>query len=161
MPPKARTTEPGQQASQQSKENTPMPDIPPQSQSSTEAQATSKTGLGISNSSSSYQDTRNLADAFNLFTRYGDEFMDETPLQGEPGSFILSRNGGENDRAAGANKPTAKALAAPTSANTPVPGRVSTPQVRVDTPGKLSEKSNSPPSSGENKGKRKKNRIAS
>ncbi|CAI7677803.1 unnamed protein product [Penicillium manginii] len=162
MPPVARTIESSSQqvsASQPSKENTPMPDMPSQTQS-TETQTTSKTGLGISGSSSSYQDTRSLADAFNLFTRYGDEFMDENPLQGEPGSFILSRNGGENDRAGGANKPTAKAVAAPASVNTPVPGRVSTPQVRVDTPGKASDKSNSPPSSGENKAKRKKNRVA-
>ncbi|KAJ5099196.1 hypothetical protein N7532_006197 [Penicillium argentinense] len=160
MPPTTRTAEPGQQASQQSKENTPMPDMPSQTQSSTEAQGSSKTGLGNSNSSTSYQDTRSLADAFSLFTRYGDEFMDETPLQGEPGSFILSRNGSDNDRAAA--KPAPKAAPGPATANTPsVPGRVSTPQVRVDTPGKASDKSNSPPSSGENKGKRKKSRVAS
>lgn len=160
MPPVARTADSSQGSiSQQSKENTPMPDIPSQTQSSTETQTTSKTGLGISGSSSSYQDTRSLADAFNLFTRYGDEFMDENPLQGEPGSFILSRNGGENDRA-GANKTTMKS-AAPVSVHTPVPGRVSTPQVRVDTPGKASDKSISPPSSGGDKGKRKKNRVAS
>lgn len=170
MPPVARPElgQSSQQVSQQSKENTPMPDILSQSQASTDAQSTSKagtgTGLGISGSGSSYQDTRSLADAFNLFTRYGEEFMDENPLQGEPGSFILSRTGGENDRAAGANKSTATAkpvaASAAASANTPVPGRVSTPQVRVDTPGKASDKSNSPPSSGENKGKRKKNRVA-
>lgn len=168
MPPVARPElgQSSQQVSQQSKENTPMPDILPQSQASTDAQSTSKTstgtGLGISGSGSSYQDTRSLADAFNLFTRYGEEFMDENPLQGEPGSFILSRTG-ENDRAAGANKANATvkpaAVSASASANTPVPGRVSTPQVRVDTPGKASDKSNSPPSSGENKGKRKKNRV--
>lgn len=163
MPPMARaTTESSQQASQQSKENTPMPDAAPPSTADT--QTSNKTGLGVSTSSSSYQDTRNLAEAFNLFTRYGDEFMDENPLVGEPGSFIMSRAGGETDRATGAAaKATSKAAPGATTTNTPSgpPGRVSTPQVRVDTPGKASDKSNSPPSSGENKGRRKKSRVAS
>jgi mediator of RNA polymerase II transcription subunit 6 len=158
LPPMARpTTESGAQASQQSKENTPMPDAAPPSTADT--QGTSKAGLGISNTHSSYQDTRSLAESFSLFTQYGDEFMDETPLVGEPGSFIMSRVGGENDRAA-KNAAASKASLGVTT-STPGAGRVSTPQVRVDTPGKASEKSNSPPSSGENKGKRKKNRVAS
>lgn len=158
LPPLTRTTaEAGQQASQQSKESTPMPDaVPP---SSAETQTSNKAGLGISTSSSNYKDTRSLAESFNLFTRYGDEFMDENPLVGEPGSFILSR-AGEKDRA---SKNAAKsAPGRPRSTSPPAaPGRVTTPQVRVDTPGKLSEKSNSPTSSGENKVKRKKSKIAS
>lgn len=160
MPPMARATESGPQASQQSKENTPMPDVPPPTTADT--QTSNKAGLGISNTttSSSFQDTRSLGEAFNLFTQYGDEFMDENPLVGEPGSFIMSR-AGENDRVTGAAQPASRAGLGAT-ANTPGPaGRASTPQVRVDTPGKASDKSNSPPSSGENKGKRKKNRTAS
>lgn len=162
MPPAARTIESSQQASQQSKENTPMPDAAPPS--TADSQGSSKAGLGISTAGSSFQDTRSLTESFNLFTRYGDEFMDEAPLVGEPGSFILSRVGGENDRGAGAAaKSTAKAAPGASTVNTPsgAPGRVSTPQVRVDTPGKASDKSSSPPSSGENKGKRKKSRVAS
>ncbi|KAJ5669227.1 hypothetical protein N7462_010297 [Penicillium macrosclerotiorum] len=161
MPPTARSTEAGPQASQQSKENTPMPDAGPSS--SAESQAPNKTALGISTGGSSYQDTRSLAEAFNLFTRYGDEFMDENSLVGEPGSFILSRNGAVNDRAAGTAAKAVPKTAPGTTTNTPsgVPGRVSTPQVRVDTPGKASDKSNTPPSSGENKGKKKKNQVAS
>lgn len=88
--------------------------------------------------------------------------MDEHPLTGEPGSFILSRVG-ESDRAAGATAKAASKATLGTGMNTPsgVRGRSSTPQVRIDTPGKASEKSSSPPSSGENKGKKKKNRVAS
>ncbi|KAJ5127578.1 hypothetical protein N7448_008357 [Penicillium atrosanguineum] len=160
MPPMARATETGPQASQQSKENTPMPDVPHPSTADTQASA--KAGLGISNTSTntSFQDTRSLGEAFNLFTQYGDEFMDENPLVGEPGSFIMSR-AGENDRAAGTSQ-AALRTGPGVTANTPRPaGRVSTPQVRVDTPGKASDMGNSPPSSGENRGKRKKNRIAS
>lgn len=156
MPPMARASEPGPQASQQSKENTPMPDVPPPSTADT--QTSNKTGLGIANTSSSFRDTRSLGEAFNLFTQYGDEFMDENPLVGEPGSFIMSR-AGENDRATGAPQ-TASRAAPGATVNTPS-GRVSTPQLKVDTPGRASDMSNSPPSSGENKGKRKKTRIAS
>lgn len=134
-----------------------MPDaVPP---SSAETQTSNKAGLGISTSSSNYKDTRSLAESFNLFTRYGEEYMDENPLVGEPGSFILSRAGGEKDRAAKNAAKTAPGRPRSTSPSTA--GRVATPQVRVDTPGKLSEKTNSPASSGENKGKRKKNKIAS
>jgi hypothetical protein len=138
--------------------------MPDATQSSTgETQSTGKAGLGVSTTSSSVKDTRNLAEAFHLFTKYGDEFMDEHPLTGEPGSFILSRVG-ESDRAAGAAaKAASKATLGSTGMNTPsgLRGRSTTPQVRIDTPGKASEKSSSPPSSGENKGKKKKNRIAS
>ncbi|KAJ5180307.1 hypothetical protein N7492_003517 [Penicillium capsulatum] len=154
MPPVARTAEPGQQAPQQSKENTPMPDAGPTS--STE---TSKAGLGISTTNSNYQDTRSLAESFNLFTRYGDEFMDENPLVGEPGSFIMSRAGSDIERP-GAKVAPKGAPGATVGTPSGPPGRVSTPQVRVDTPGKASDKS-SPPSSGENKGKRKKSRVVS
>jgi mediator of RNA polymerase II transcription subunit 6 len=74
------------QSSQQSKELTPIPD----------SQGSAKTSLTTTSTTSnakdtSYQHTRNLMEAMNLLSRYGDEFMDETPLSGEPGSFILSK----------------------------------------------------------------------
>lgn len=111
--------------------------------------------------SSNYQNIRSLADSFNLFTRFGDEFMDENPLVGEPGSFIMSRVSGDADRATA--KTAAKVGPGATATGTPLvpPGRVSTPQMRVDTPGKTSDKSSSPPSSGGNKGKRRRSRAAS
>jgi hypothetical protein len=118
-----------------------MPDTLPDSQSTK--------SLGVSNSSN-FQDTRNLAETFSLLARYGDEFMDENPLVGEPGSFILSR-AGETGKAA-------PKFPAPAATGTPLPVRASTPQVRVETPGR-SEKS-PPPSGGGDKGKKKK-RVAS
>lgn len=146
-----------QQTSQQSKETTPIPEV-------SDSQAAGKAGLGVSTTSSSYQDTRSLAEAINLLTRYGDEYMDENPLVGEPGSFILSRNGGETDRAAGPAKPASNKITGATTTGTSTPsggppGRVSTPQVRVETPGKASDKSSTPPSSAEHKGKRKKSKA--
>jgi mediator of RNA polymerase II transcription subunit 6 len=150
MPPGARLKEPTTQSTQQSKEATPMPDAP------TDTQSSSKSNLGGSATGSNYQDTRNLAESFSLLTRYGDEFMDENPLAGEPGSFILSRAGGES----GAGKQAAPKVSAGASLTVPAagpPGRATTPQVRVETP-KGSDKGASPPSSGGDRGKRKKSR---
>lgn len=137
-----------------------MPDAPQPSVA--ETQISGKASLGVSTGSSSYQDIRNLAEAFRLFNQYGDEFMDEHPLTGEPGSFILSR-AGETDRPAGAAAKVASKASLGTGVNTPagIRARSTTPQVRIDTPGKLSDKGNTPPSSVENKLKKKKGRVVS
>lgn len=159
LPPGVRSKESaGTSQASQSKEATPMPDASfPTTESS---QSTSKSSLGGSTTSSAYQDTRSLAESFSLLTRYGDEFMDENPLVGEPGSFILSRTGGETTGSA-AKAASKIAAATPTGTPSALPVRSSTPQVRVETPGKASEKSTSPPSSAGDKGKRKKSRIVS
>ncbi|CRG88835.1 hypothetical protein PISL3812_05870 [Talaromyces islandicus] len=89
MPPGPKAVDAPQttsQLSQQSKEITPVPD----------SQGSAKTSLTTTSTTTnvkdtSYQDTRNLMEAMNLLSRYGDEFMDETPLSGDPGSFILSK----------------------------------------------------------------------
>jgi hypothetical protein len=127
--------------------------MPDTSFTSTDTQATTKTSP--STTKSSFKDTRSLAESFSLFSRYGDEFMDENPLVGEPGSFILSRTGGET-----ASKAAPKGPAAATGTPSALPVRASTPQVRVETP-KGSEKGASPPSSGGDKGKRKRSRAVS
>ncbi|KAJ5936510.1 RNA polymerase II transcription mediator complex subunit (Med6) [Penicillium verhagenii] len=64
---------------QQSKENTPMPEAAPPSTSDT--QATSSAGLGISTRTPATTMPGGLAESFSLFTKYGDRFMDETPLK--------------------------------------------------------------------------------
>ena len=38
----------------------------------------------------SAKDTRLLFDSFDLARRYGHEYIDQNPLQGEPGSFVFS-----------------------------------------------------------------------
>lgn len=133
MPPTTTTTksiEPGQ--SQPSKEeNTPMPEADSQTRTST---GQSLTGAGVSGAGSNVQDTRTLAESFNLLSRYGEEFMDENPLVGEPGSFILSR-AGDVDRPAPAAATTTKQVPSAAGGTTNA-SRVSTPQVKVDTPGK-------------------------
>ncbi|KAL2855502.1 RNA polymerase II transcription mediator complex subunit Med6 [Aspergillus pseudoustus] len=122
LPPAHKSTEMGQ-PTQTSKENTPMPDAdaPGKTQQSLEGAQ-----VGIS---STVHDMKTLAESFNLLSRYGDEFMDESPLKGEPGSFILSRSG-DADRGSKQQAPT----------TTSIPVRVATPQTKVDTAGRASEK---------------------
>ncbi|KAL4801692.1 mediator of RNA polymerase II transcription subunit 6 [Aspergillus unguis] len=141
LPPVPKSTIPGQPGAQASKENTPMPDA--------DAAGKAQSLAGTADTSSSVHDMRSLADSFNLLARYGDEYMDESPLMGEPGSFILSKTG-DADRGA------ASKLQPPPS--TTVPGRVGTPLARVDTPGKLSDKSSV---AEESKLRRKKSKPAS
>ncbi|EEH16787.2 hypothetical protein PABG_06874 [Paracoccidioides brasiliensis Pb03] len=99
MPPVPRTLDPsrpGQQSTQQSTANTPIPDLPAQSRAGTAPTlaTTSTTTTNAPSSLSQYttmQDSRSFAEAFNLLSRYGDEFMDDAPLLGEPGSFIIGK----------------------------------------------------------------------
>ncbi|KAE8145605.1 mediator of RNA polymerase II transcription subunit 6 [Aspergillus avenaceus] len=148
IPPAPKPTDAGQAGiqSQQSKENTPMPDA-----DSTKAPLV---GSQMSDAGAVFQDTRTLAESFNLLTRYGDEFMDETPLVGEPGSFILSKSG-DVDRAAAAKQ--LPSISRPGS----VLGRAGTPQVKIDTPGKISDKMGNSSVSEENKARKKKGKAGS
>ena len=41
---------------------------------------------------SNYQDVRLLAESWDLSFRYGNDYMDENPIVGEPGSFKLSKS---------------------------------------------------------------------
>lgn len=116
----------GVQSAQQSKATTPAPSAKP-------TPAPTKTSLPTSTpplSPSGMQDLRNLTDALDLLTRYGDEYVDEVSLVGEPGNFIFSKNtaaaaGGGGD------------LLAPNSAQArQVPTRgPDTPASKVGTPG--------------------------
>lgn len=165
MPPAPRPIEASQTAmqSQQSKEeNTPMPDTDFQTKAllmGSQTTSTSTTGPATSNVGSSVQDTRALAESFSLLSRYGDEFMDENPLVGEPGSFILSRSG-DVDRTTATTK-QAQPSSMTAGAATNAPTRVGTPRVTVDTPGKgsVSDKGGNTPISDENKLRRKKSKI--
>lgn len=118
MPPVPKTADAPQaaasQQTQQSKESTPVPDT----------QGAVKASLSTANvKDTSYQDTRNLMEALNLLSRYGDEYMDETPLTGEPGSFILSK---ATETASGTRRgaPKTSVMHAPA-----VPRRLGTPAV--------------------------------
>lgn len=138
----------GAQAQPTTKEDTPMPEAEAQ-------QAKGPSGASQAGSTGAMvQDARTLAESFSLLSRYGDEYMDETPLVGEPGSFILSRSG-DADRGPAKQQQQQQR---PGASNVASPTRAGTPLVRVDTPGK-SSKVSTPSSTDETRSKRKKSRA--
>lgn len=104
-------------------------------------------GSQAGNTASTFQDTRTLAESLHLFLRYEDEYMDENPLVGEPGSFIMSK-ANDVDRTATAKQPQST-----------IPAKMGAPLVRVDTPGKGPEKVGTPSSSDESSLKKKKGGV--
>jgi mediator of RNA polymerase II transcription subunit 6 len=113
-----------------------MPEVPSQ---------TKGTGTGTSVAEATqFQDSRTLEEALILLTRYGNEYMDENPLVGEPGSFILSKSSESSSSTRQASK-TNLGRAAPTgnvrvvgSAEAPSPGaRASIPIQPPDNKEKL------------------------
>lgn len=75
---------------QASKENTPLPESSQNSKKSVTP--------GPANGSD-YQHNRVLEETINVSLRYGDEYMDEIPITGQPGDFHLSSTGRmEKDR---------------------------------------------------------------
>lgn len=74
------------QATQASKETTPMPGTQDPSFSAKPSLTAKLT------SDCDYQSLQVLAESYSLSVRYGKEYMDDNPLVGEPGSFILSKS---------------------------------------------------------------------
>jgi hypothetical protein len=70
--------------SQQSKENTPMPDV----HLITETQPLKSASH---HDSTEFEETQMFLESLNLSRRYGKEYMDDAPLVGEPGSFRTSK----------------------------------------------------------------------
>ncbi|KAI9742059.1 MAG: Mediator of RNA polymerase II transcription subunit 6 [Cirrosporium novae-zelandiae] len=73
-----------QPLSQASKENTPIPE-------SQGAKSPKQSLVSKNASSADIQEAMLLAESLNLSIRYGNEYIDENPLVGEPGAFILSK----------------------------------------------------------------------
>ncbi|KAI2011461.1 Mediator of RNA polymerase II transcription subunit 6 [Ophidiomyces ophidiicola] len=96
------------QSAQRNQETTPLPDP----QSATKDGLTAKFSSSTSTSrinSPELQDTRNFAEMLSLFTRYGDEYMDDSTLIGEPGSFIFTKTAAPAQKlASGINVPEVK-----------------------------------------------------
>lgn len=161
MPPVPKSidvAQPGSAQAQQSKESTPMPEAATQPQAEAPL-------AGTNVSTSRFQDTRSLAEAFNLLLKYGDEFMDENPLVGEPGSFILSKSSDASVpiRQQPPPKPSTPvpAAAAAGRAGTPsVTAKTDTASVAQKTTAKAPEKEKTPTSPDENKLKRKRSKVA-
>jgi mediator of RNA polymerase II transcription subunit 6 len=75
----------GLKSTQTSRANSPVPD--------TASQTVSLPQAGGAKVISQANDDRAILDSFNLSMQYGSEYMDENPLAGEPGSFVLSSTG--------------------------------------------------------------------
>jgi mediator of RNA polymerase II transcription subunit 6 len=118
MPPSTSKTHKsaGSQLGQASKENTPMPD----------SLQTSKKDNSSANNST-FLDSRLLEQSLYTHLNYGDEYMDENPITGQPGEFHLSSTGRkEKDKlmvpaARGPLQTPAKATPAPTPLKTNIP----------------------------------------
>ena len=74
------------QPGQASKEATPMPGTPTASVNGDKAPLAPKATSG-----SEYQDLQTLAESYHLSLKYGNEYIDENPLIGEPGSFRINK----------------------------------------------------------------------
>lgn len=92
LPPASKNPTPGTsfQATQTSKESTPTPG------SSTPLLGTQDTVTSMKDhlaaKAADYSDLQLLSDSYKLSISYGNEYMDENPIIGEPGSFKLSKS---------------------------------------------------------------------
>lgn len=169
LPPVSKNPTPGSslQPTQASKEGTPMPGggtpLPATQETATSTKA-SKTTLDMGN-----QGADMLAYAYDLSNTYANEYMDENPIVGEPGSFKLSKSHNTSlatsmttsktsSQAQEGSKPSSQSLEVATPAKSAAP----TPQLKTeDLPApvrkatKGSEKSPTTPGTKEKKSRRK------
>lgn len=155
------------QATQASKEGTPMPGggtpLPATQETATSAKASKTTSdMGL-------QGIHMLAYSYELSDRYANEYMDENPIVGEPGSFKLSKSHNTSlassmitsktsSQTQEVSKPSSQSLDVASPAKSAVP----TPQLKTeDLPApvrkatKGSEKSPITPGTKEKKSRRK------
>lgn len=104
--PVAPTSASGSQLTQTSKEGTPVAETVLRAVKAPVASQTASTTEAV-------QEARSLAESFNMTLRYMNEYMDENPLLGEPGSFILSSTHGSS-QSKNASQPRSTVLANPT-----------------------------------------------
>lgn len=169
LPPVSKNPTPGSslQATQASKEGTPMPGggtpLPATQETATGAKAPKHT------SDIDLQGVHMLEYAYTLSKSYANEYMDENPIVGEPGSFKLSKSNNTSlatsmtmskasSQAQEGSKPSSQSLEVATPAKSAVP----TPQLKTeDLPAPIrkatkgSEKSPTIPGIKEKKSRRK------
>ncbi|KAL2039038.1 hypothetical protein N7G274_008087 [Stereocaulon virgatum] len=148
-------------ATQASKENTPMPGGTPmpatQDTASTKGHASPKAA-----SDTDYQGLQLQNESFSLLMRYGNEYMDENPIVGEPGNFKLAKSTNPALAAfAATNRTSIDPVKAPTPAKTDP-----TPQLKTDDlpapakrPSKGGEKSPTTPGGVKEKKARRKSKA--
>lgn len=111
MPPNPKLPAATPAASQQRYSSSSSKESTPSLESLAGGVATAASSQATSSNNDSIQGTRTLVESFAMALRYGSEYMDENPLVGEPGAFILSTS-----RAAGPN-PALASTSAPTKIN--------------------------------------------
>ncbi|EQL34587.1 hypothetical protein BDFG_03548 [Blastomyces dermatitidis ATCC 26199] len=192
MPPVPKSLEasrPGvQQSGQQSVGDAPMPDASSQSKGGSVLSATGTTQQPtastspLASSSTTTQDSRSLVEAFNLLSRCGDEYMDDAPLLGEPGSFIIGKTSTEplvvgmrqpmSSKVSKAPTPAPSAGAGPGASKPGTPaatgGAAAPPAIKTDAAtlgagkaGRGGEKSPTTPGGGKERVKRRKSKVSS
>ena len=169
LPPVSKNATPGSslQATQASKESTPMPGGGTPLPATQETANSAKTSKSISDLG--LQGVQMLEYSYSLFNRYGNEYMDENPIVGEPGAFKLSKSlnsslatsmttSKTSSQAQEGSKSSSQSTEMPTPAKSAVP----TPQLKTeDLPAPIrkatkgGEKSPTTPSTKEKKSRRK------
>ena len=145
------TSAPSTQLTQQSKEVSQVADVQSQAKSHKSQPASQPL------SASDYQAARLMAESFALSLRYGSEYMDENPLVGEPGSFILSKSH-EHTQAEPPSQPQNRTSKASAPA-TPRP-KLTVPPSAARKASKGGEKSPTTPGAKEKSAKRRKSKAA-
>lgn len=142
LPPASKNPTPGSsfQPTQSSKEGTPMPGASTPLPATQETSTSSK-GLSSSQSKSDagYQGAQMLADSYRLSIRYANEYMDENPIVGEPGSFRLTKSHDSTitssmttNKSSQSSQPS-QSLKVPTQSSAPTPAKdTPTPQLKTD-----------------------------
>ncbi|EEP78207.1 conserved hypothetical protein [Uncinocarpus reesii 1704] len=165
-------SQPGQQSTQQSKETTPLPDLQqtPGDKTASKSSFTS-TSTSAALNASALQDARNFAETLNLLARYGDEYIDETPLVGEPGSFIFTKTAAPAQEqlsvTAREHAPRQNIQSVAGTPAPPGPGRPGTPSSRSVNmqsdalKGKVEKHNDKPTTAAKDKGKKKKAKAGS
>ncbi|MCJ1433727.1 Mediator of RNA polymerase II transcription subunit 6 [Xylographa pallens] len=153
--PNAVSTASSLQTTQVSKESTPLPDTQLTLKSTKVSHLSEKASLP------NLHGTSLLADSFRLSTTYRAEYMDENPLVGEPGSFILQKSreaaaqAQAQSQAAVKSAVVVKASAPPTPA--PIPAPIKTEGLPAEVrKGKAGEKTPVTPGTGGKKRKKSK-----
>ena len=169
LPPVSKNATPGSslQTTQASKESTPMPGGGTPLPAAQETANSTKASKSISDQG--LQGVQMLEYSYSLFNRYGNEYMDENPIVGEPGAFKLSKSHNSSlatsmtmsktsSQAPDGSKSSTQTTEIPTPAKSAVP----TPQLKTDDlpapirkATKGSEKSPTTPSTKEKKSRRK------
>lgn len=137
FPPVQKVQDPSKMSmSHQSKENTPMPD----SQGPRDVHGGR---TAPEQQTTAAADTRTLIEAMAMSTRYRGEYMDDTPLVGEPGNFRLSSKKKDAPSIPSLQAPSSSRQDTPAKGSMSVPSRVPSPPpaIQTDVPAVKSKKS--------------------